>query len=44
VRGNFAGTIDDVFCNAIQKERAAGIALVPGLRWGARFGAWVEAV
>ncbi len=33
-RGNFAGTLDDVFCSAILAERDAEIALSPGVRWG----------
>lgn len=33
-RGNFAGTLDDVFCEALLSERDAEIALSPGLRWG----------
>ena len=34
-RGNFAGTLDDMFCEAILTEREAEIALSPGIRWGA---------
>ncbi len=34
-RGNFAGTLDDLFCDAMLKERDAEIALSPGIRWGA---------
>lgn len=33
-RGNFAGTLDDVFCDAMIQERDAEIALSPGIRWG----------
>ena len=33
-RGNFAGTLDDVICDAIRAERDAEIALSPGIRWG----------
>lgn len=33
-RGNFAGTLDDLFCEAILSERDAEIALSPGIRWG----------
>ena len=33
-RGNFAGTLDDVFCDAMLSERDAEIALSPGIRWG----------
>ena len=34
-RGNFAGTLDDVFCAAMLAERDAEIALSPAFRWGA---------
>lgn len=33
-RGNFNGTLDDVICDAILKQRDAEIALSPGTRWG----------
>ncbi len=33
-RGNFAGTLDDLFCESILAERDAEIALSPGIRWG----------
>ena len=33
-RGNFAGTLDDLFCELILAERDAEIALSPGIRWG----------
>ena len=33
-RGNFAGTLDDVICDAMLSERDAEIALSPGVRWG----------
>ncbi len=33
-RGNFNGTLDDVICDAILKERDAEISLSPGVRWG----------
>ena len=34
-RGNFNGTMDDLLCQAILKERDVEIALSPGFRWGA---------
>ncbi len=34
-RGNFAGTFDDLICDALLQEREAEIALSPGFRWGA---------
>jgi S-sulfosulfanyl-L-cysteine sulfohydrolase len=34
-RGNFAGTFDDLICQALLVEREAEIALSPGFRWGA---------
>jgi sulfur-oxidizing protein SoxB len=33
-RGNFNGTFDDLFCQALMAEREADIALSPGFRWG----------
>src|SRR5947209_9316003 len=33
-RGNFAGTFDDLVCDALLQERDAEIALSPGFRWG----------
>lgn len=33
-RGNFNGSLDDVFCDAMLQERDAEIALSPGIRWG----------
>jgi S-sulfosulfanyl-L-cysteine sulfohydrolase len=33
-RGTFAGTFDDVICDALITQRDAEIALSPGFRWG----------
>ena len=33
-RGNFNGTFDDLFCQALLEEREADISLSPGFRWG----------
>jgi sulfur-oxidizing protein SoxB len=33
-RGNFAGTFDDLICQALLVERDAQISLSPGFRWG----------
>ena len=33
-RGNFNGTFDDLFCQALLTEREADISLSPGFRWG----------
>jgi len=33
-RGNFAGTWDDLICDALISEREADIAMSPGVRWG----------
>ena len=33
-RGNFQGSLDDVFCDAMLQVRDAEIALSPGVRWG----------
>jgi S-sulfosulfanyl-L-cysteine sulfohydrolase len=33
-RGNVAGTLDDMFCQAMLSERDAEISLSPGIRWG----------
>jgi sulfur-oxidizing protein SoxB len=34
-RGTFAGTLDDVICDAVLAERDAEIVFSPGFRWGA---------
>jgi S-sulfosulfanyl-L-cysteine sulfohydrolase len=33
-RGNFQGSLDDVFCDSMLQVRDAEIALSPGVRWG----------
>ena len=33
-RGNFAGSWDDLICDALISEREADIAMSPGVRWG----------
>jgi len=33
-RGTFAGTLDDLICDAVRTQRDAQIALSPGFRWG----------
>ena len=33
-RGNFNGTLDDVICDALLRQRDAEISLSPGFRWG----------
>lgn len=33
-RGNFAGTLDDLLCEALLSERDAEICFSPGFRWG----------
>ena len=33
-RGNFAGSWDDLICDALMSEREADIAMSPGVRWG----------
>ncbi|WP_323022067.1 thiosulfohydrolase SoxB [Pararhodobacter sp.] len=34
-RGNFAGTWDNLICDAVMSERDVEIAMSPGVRWGA---------
>ncbi|MBN8293932.1 thiosulfohydrolase SoxB [Rhodobacter sp. NTK016B] len=34
-RGNFAGTWDNLICDAVMSERDTEIAMSPGVRWGA---------
>jgi sulfur-oxidizing protein SoxB len=34
-RGNFAGTLDDLICDALREEQDAELCLSPGFRWGA---------
>ncbi len=34
-RGNFGGTLDDLFCQSMLEVRDAEIAMSPGIRWGA---------
>lgn len=34
-RGNFAGTFDDLICEALIEQRDAELCLSPGFRWGA---------
>jgi sulfur-oxidizing protein SoxB len=34
-RGNFAGTLDDLICEALIEQRDAELSLSPGFRWGA---------
>jgi S-sulfosulfanyl-L-cysteine sulfohydrolase len=33
-RGTFAGTLDDLICDAVRTQRDAEISLSPGFRWG----------
>ena len=35
-RGTFAGTLDELICDAVLTQRDAQIALSPGFRWGPR--------
>ena len=41
-RGNFNGTFDDLFCEALLDVREAEIALSPGFRWGTSVAAGPE--
>ena len=36
-RGNFAGTMDQLICDALRHQLDAEIALSPGFRWGSSF-------